>query len=128
MGKHYVMLSFFKTKKIDYIFDSKNMVILFPCPHCWEQAKMNAISSEWQCKSCNQFGNLLSVLKVNDTDPIKAKIEKFDPKKERLQINHIFVKVFNNQLDSKLESDLVKLKVKLNDLLDHYEKLKVQQP
>ncbi|MCM3584258.1 hypothetical protein M3182_00700 [Mesobacillus maritimus] len=121
MGKHYVVLSFFKANKINYYFDSNRMTIVFPCPYCWEQTKMNAITSEWTCNNCNQIGNLLTLIQVNKEDPIKTKVAVYNPKKERLQINYLFDKMLDLQNNTNSKSTLLKLKNKVNDLIEYYE-------
>lgn len=121
MGKHYVVLSFFKSNNIDYYFDSQTMTILFPCPYCWEQITMNATTTDWKCHFCNQSGNLLTVMQVNKNDPIKAEVTIFNPKKELLKVNCLFEEAIDMQASSSLENKLIKLKKRVNELIVHYE-------
>lgn len=120
MGKHYVVLSFFKSNGIDYYFVSESKTILFPCPFCWGNSTMCAITTNWSCESCSQTGNLLTLIKINKEDPIKGKIEIFDPKKERIYVNKIFDEILSRKM-STMDKTILNLKNKVNMLIDYYE-------
>src|SRR5690606_40013674 len=98
--------------------DSKT--ILFPCPYCWEQSAMCAITTNWSCECCSKSGNLLTLININNEEPIKGKIEIFEPDKERLRVNKIFEELLTTK-NLYNESKILHLKNRVNKLLDYYE-------
>jgi hypothetical protein len=120
MGKHYVVLSFFKTRKIDYVFNADEMTIVFPCPHCWENTTMDAVTSEWKCLQCKEDGNIFDLIHITKLEPISTKVDTFDPVKERAQINKKFEKILGNPPKEKLHTLLIEIQHKVNAVLDFY--------
>jgi len=120
MGKHYVVLSFFKSNRIDSHFNSDRKTILFPCPYCWEQSTMCAITTNWSCESCSKYGTLFTLININNEEPIKGKIQIFEPDKERLIVNKLFEELLT-QRNVNNESKILHLKNRVNKLLAYYE-------
>lgn len=118
-GLSLVILSFFKTYKIDYLIESN--IARFSCIMCGDEAEINLQSSQWNCSSCLEQGTLKSLnehMKQNPQPFAKTKVFNYKKTKHQLfeQLDALSV---NN---SGLKEELDGIRHKLTQLLDYQEK------
>lgn len=118
-GKEYVVLAFFKEKKIDYIYNSEEQIIAFSCFDCQQRIEMCSITTTFRCQ-CGLQGSLLTLIQLTRQNYIQHKI--YNPKLERQSINRMLNKLLSNDLSNSNQQILRSTINKINDLIDYYEK------
>ncbi|WP_047986079.1 hypothetical protein [Ornithinibacillus californiensis] len=119
MGKENAILSFFKEQKVDYIYSSKEQVIIIPCFECLNEVKMCSNTTNWKCSHCNNNGNLLSLIRfLSNGHILKAKV--YNPKREKKKINNMMQNLIKQSPE--MTDRLSNIECKINELLQYYEK------
>lgn len=119
MGKENVLLSFFKEQKVDYIYNSKEQVIRFPCFNCLNEIEMCTNTTKWKCLSCNNNGNILSLIRFfSNGNIVNAKI--YNPKREKKKII-LMLQNLKKQYPE-INDKLIKIELNINELLLYYKK------
>jgi hypothetical protein len=112
-------LAFFKEKKVQYYLDKPN--IIFPCPHCLQEAKMNCSDTKWICNNCSSNGTLIHLIqKISDQNELASNITKvkiYNPTKEKHEINKMF-----KHLVDKHGSEIINIKNKVGTLINYLSK------
>ncbi|OIJ13810.1 hypothetical protein BKP35_08505 [Anaerobacillus arseniciselenatis] len=116
MGKEYAVLSFFKQKKIDYLFLPEKNQVVIPCPHCGKPINMCTDTTEWDCHRCETNGNLINFIKGVQKGEIKSKI--YNPKRERKELLQMIHKLRTETNREQID----KMKEKLDRLINYYKK------
>lgn len=108
-----VVISFFKSKKIDYRIE--NRLVIFLCFECkCGMANMDVDNGEWSCLNCNVSGNLLSLNKRWDNMTshehiVDAKL--YNPRKERQKLLLSFEQLLQKYPnDTQLKNTFLKTK------------------
>jgi hypothetical protein len=116
-GQEYVVLAFFKEKKIDYIYYEKDRLIAFPCLNCQQKLNMCSITTVFSCP-CGYEGNLISLIKSS----VPICISLYNPKKEKKEINKMLTKVLSKDLSDGNKKIIDQAIIKINTLIEYYEK------
>ncbi|ETI67857.1 hypothetical protein [Neobacillus vireti] len=120
MGKKLQAIAFFKARKIDYYYDSKKMVIAFPCPSCDNKTEMSAVTTDWSCDICGENGNLATLISIPlNIDSNINGVKIYNPKKEWSDIKRKFTK-----LSKRHGNDVDTLFERVRNLVNHYEENK----
>ncbi|MGE8005599.1 hypothetical protein [Lysinibacillus sp. NPDC093216] len=119
MGKENAILSLFKEQKVDYIYNSKEQIILFPCFECFDEVEMCTNTTNWKCSKCYNNGNLLSLIRYfNNGHILKTRI--YNPKREKKKINLMIQNSIKQSPEMK--DKLSNIELKFNELLQYFEK------
>lgn len=119
MGKESAILSFLKEQKLDYIYNSNEHIIQFPCFECFNEVEMCTNTTNWKCSKCANKGNLLYLIRYFSNGHIlKAKI--YNPKREKKKINLMIQNLIKQSPEMK--GKLSNIELKINELLHYYEK------
>ncbi|WP_316571356.1 hypothetical protein [Neobacillus sp. YIM B06451] len=116
-GQEYVVLAFFKEKKIDYIYYEQDKLIAFPCLNCQQKLNMCSITTFFSC-ACGYEGNLISLIKSSFPKDIRL----YNPKKEKKEINKMLNKLSIKSLSDCNKKTIDKAIIKINNLIEYYEK------
>lgn len=119
MGKENVILSFLKEQKVDYIYDSKEQIIHFPCFECFDEVEMCTNTTNWKCSKCYNKGNILTLVRYfSKGHLLKARV--YNPKREKMKINLIIQNLIKQSPEMK--DKLSNIEFKINELLKYYAK------
>lgn len=118
-GQEYVVLAFFKEKNIDYIYNSSENIVEFPCLRCYMKVKMCTINTLFQCENCNLDGNIITLIKSENL-PTTAKV--YNPKREIIAIKQSFERLLSKDLSNNTFKSIERIKLKVENLIDFYNK------
>lgn len=121
MSSEYVVLSFFKSNRIHYHYEKPT--IIFPCPHCGLEAKMNARIGLWKCEGCLKQGTLVTLMEMMDTDGKEQRllqhVKIYNPKEEYQLIKRSFERLIEVHGDR-----VEKLYKRVEKLIDYHQEEK----
>lgn len=125
MSSEYVTLSFFKSNHIHYHYDKP--FILFPCPHCALEAKMNAQVGVWECSSCGRHGTLITLMEMVEENGIENRVlqhlKVYHPKEEY----HLIKCSFESLIQTYGER-VQKLYRRVEKLIEYYQEERERRP